>query len=88
MSQSDTTCGGHDLCGDKAGIEVINPYDEDSGPIVAWNTDPRTRFSDSSALWASNKPVPATAPRPAPKLSTTPTQPVAPASTARPAAHR
>ncbi|GGU55257.1 hypothetical protein GCM10010211_19930 [Streptomyces albospinus] len=67
------------------GIEVISLYAADRGPIVGWNTDPRTRFSDHPSLWHPGQPVPATRPpRTAPPLATP-----APTSTAaRPATHR
>ncbi|PKV84307.1 hypothetical protein [Streptomyces sp. TLI_146] len=68
-----------------ASIEVISLYAPDRGPIVDWNTDPRTRFSDHHSLWLPGQPVPATRPpRTAPPLAAP-----APASTpARPATHR
>ncbi|MYT96610.1 MULTISPECIES: hypothetical protein [unclassified Streptomyces] len=44
------------------GIEVISLYAADRGPIVDWNTDPRTRFSDNRYLWLPGHPVPATQP--------------------------
>ncbi|MFE0055304.1 hypothetical protein [Streptomyces sp. NPDC059003] len=68
-----------------AGIEVISLYAADRGPIVDWNTDPRTRFSDSPYLWLPGHPVPASRPprtRPAPAAPT----PAVPAP--RSAAHR
>ncbi|MFH8991382.1 hypothetical protein [Streptomyces sp. NPDC017940] len=68
-----------------AGIEVISLYAADRGPIVDWNTDPRTRFSDHPYQWLPGHPVPATRPpgtRPAPAAP-------GPASTAtRSATHR
>lgn len=45
-----------------AGIEVISLYAADRGPLVDWNSDPRTRFSDNPYLWLPGHPVPATRP--------------------------
>ncbi|MEU7646303.1 hypothetical protein [Streptomyces huasconensis] len=67
------------------GIEVISLYAADRGPIVDWNTDPRTRFSDHPYLWLPGQPVPAT------RLPRTTLVPAAPAPTSpavRPATHR
>ncbi|MFI6012523.1 hypothetical protein ACIBAG_27510 [Streptomyces sp. NPDC051243] len=44
------------------GIEVIPLREEDIGPVVPWDTNPRSRFSDHQFLWASNRPVPVTRP--------------------------
>ncbi|MEU4347040.1 hypothetical protein [Streptomyces sp. NPDC023838] len=67
------------------GIEVISLTEVARGPVVAWDTDPRTRFSDHPSLWLPGQPVPATRPpRSAPPLAAP--APASPA--ARPAAHR
>lgn len=68
------------------GIEVISLDVADRGPVVDWNTDPRTRFSDTRYLWLPGHPVPATRP-----LRTTRAPAVAPKPTsaaAKPAARR
>ncbi|MER6331365.1 hypothetical protein ABT298_18960 [Streptomyces sp. NPDC001034] len=45
------------------GIEVINVQLQAGwGPVVGWDTDPRTRFSDHTAHWAFHLPVPAVKP--------------------------
>ncbi|WP_445020480.1 hypothetical protein [Streptomyces sp. SAS_276] len=46
------------------GIEVISLLHEDIGPVVDWNTDPRSVFSDDPARWHSDAPPPVTAPAP------------------------
>ncbi|WP_107095009.1 hypothetical protein [Streptomyces chattanoogensis] len=51
------------------GIEVINLVHEDIGPVVDWNTDPRTVFSDNPAHWSSLAPAPVITP-----VRTTPPQ--------------
>ncbi|MDF3292416.1 hypothetical protein [Streptomyces silvisoli] len=71
------------------GIEVIPLSEEDHGPVVDWNTDPRARFSDSYARWKPGRPIPATIPPRATHPQATPAQPAAaPASTARPSTRR
>ncbi|WP_253916137.1 hypothetical protein [Streptomyces sp. MNP-20] len=42
------------------GIEVISLEAADRGPLVAWNTNPHTLFSNSRHLWLPGHPVPAT----------------------------
>ncbi|MFG3362709.1 MULTISPECIES: hypothetical protein [Streptomyces] len=45
------------------GIEVISVRIQAGwGPLVPWDTDPRTRFSDHPAHWAFEKPLPVIAP--------------------------
>ncbi|MFD4476436.1 hypothetical protein ACFWPU_10030 [Streptomyces sp. NPDC058471] len=68
-----------------AGIEVISLSADDRGPIVDWDTDPRTRFSDHPDLWLPGQPVPATRP---PRTTPAPAAPAPTSSAARPAAHR
>ncbi|OYP14871.1 hypothetical protein CFC35_10440 [Streptomyces sp. FBKL.4005] len=58
------------------GIEVISVAHADAGPIIGWDTDPRTRFSDHPAHWP--------APTPPPLATSTPT--ARPPQTARAAA--
>ena len=67
------------------GIEVIPLRREKTGPVVPWNTDPRTRFSDHPYLWLPKHPVPGTQPpRPKQALATPKTTPAA----AKPAVRR
>ncbi|MFF0201922.1 hypothetical protein [Streptomyces sp. NPDC005017] len=65
------------------GIEVIPLHAEARGPVVAWDTDPRARFSNGTYRWRPGKPVPATLPPRAAALST-PTATPAPVSAATP----
>ncbi|MGY4968343.1 hypothetical protein ACWGCC_03810 [Streptomyces nigrescens] len=58
----------------QAGIEVINLYAADHGSLIDWDTDPRTRFSDSQHLWAPDLPIPATRP---PRITPSPNVPAA-----------
>ncbi|MEI5100914.1 hypothetical protein RB200_23230 [Streptomyces sp. PmtG] len=67
------------------GIEVISLDAADRGPIVSWDTDPRTRFSDHPHLWLPGQPVPATRP---PRTTPAPAAPAPTSPAARPAAHR
>ncbi len=67
------------------GIEVISLYAADRGPIVDWNTDPRTRFSDHPYLWLPGQPVPATR---LPRTTLVPAAAQATSAAARPATHR
>lgn len=46
------------------GIEVISLLHEDIGPLVDWNTDPRSVFNDDPALWHTSALPPITAPTP------------------------
>ncbi|MER5782649.1 hypothetical protein ABT104_13115 [Streptomyces mobaraensis] len=61
------------------GVEVISCHDYPRGPVVAWNTDPRARFSDAGVLWKAGHPVPATAP---PRATQPPAKPVTVTTTA------
>ncbi|MGC0328115.1 hypothetical protein RKD23_001105 [Streptomyces sp. SAI-170] len=59
------------------GIEVISVVHADAGPLIAWDTDPHTPFSDHPGHWPapSKAPVAASAARPpqtAPAQSTGP----------------
>lgn len=67
------------------GIEVIPLDAEDRGPVVAWDTDPRARFSNGIYRWRTGRPIPATLlPRatapstPAPASASAPTARTAP----------
>ncbi|MEV7196906.1 hypothetical protein AB0N81_34660 [Streptomyces sp. NPDC093510] len=66
-------------------VEVISLYAADRGPIIDWNTDPRTRFSDHPYLWLPGQPVPATRP---PRTTPAPAAPAPTSPAARPATHR
>ncbi|MFJ6898147.1 hypothetical protein [Streptomyces hokutonensis] len=46
------------------GIEVISLLHQDIGPLLGWNTDPRSVFSDDPARWQCDAPPPVTAPVP------------------------
>lgn len=56
------------------GIEVIGLREHSRGPVLAWNTDPASRFSDSHHRWAPDLAPPVTirpgtaAPSPAPAV--------------------
>ncbi|MER6031551.1 hypothetical protein [Streptomyces sp. NPDC001851] len=39
------------------GIEVISVPHADAGPVIGWDTDPRTRFSDHPAHWPTPTPL-------------------------------
>ncbi|MGQ4383575.1 hypothetical protein [Streptomyces sp. SAS_270] len=65
------------------GIEVIALHAYDRGPVVAWDTDPRSRVTANPSAWHPDTPAPIVAPRTAPRLSTS-----APAPAPRPAARR
>ncbi|MCZ4515378.1 hypothetical protein O3Q52_46155 [Streptomyces sp. ActVer] len=67
------------------GIEVIGLLAYDRGPVVEWDTDPRSRIVADPGAWNPDSPEPVVPPRTAPRLSTT-----APASapTPRKAARR
>ncbi|WP_329283902.1 hypothetical protein [Streptomyces sp. NBC_00691] len=60
--------------------EVVSRQMDAHGPVISWNTDPRTHFSEAMALWVPGTPPPMSLPRDLPKL--TPTPPAAPARTA------
>ena len=70
------------------GIEVISLLHEDAGPVVDWNTDPRTVFSDSPAHWSSTAPAPVLTPLRAAPPQASPTTRPANGSPARLAARR
>lgn len=57
------------------GIEVISLYEERRGPLVGWETDPRTRFSDQPRLWSPARPRPATTPPRTTQPSSAPAKP-------------
>ncbi|MER5737882.1 hypothetical protein ABT117_19690 [Streptomyces sp. NPDC002262] len=65
-----------------AGIEVISRQNDPRGPLISWDTDPRTRFSEAMALWMPGMPPPMAVPRDLPKLTPAPAPPGAPARTA------
>ncbi|MFJ6574047.1 hypothetical protein ACIQNU_42290 [Streptomyces sp. NPDC091292] len=71
------------------GIEVISAPGTARGPIVAWGTDPRTRFRDTASLWASDRPIPATTPPKTTARTATPGPTPSPITAAppRPRAH-
>ncbi|MET8683688.1 hypothetical protein ABZV77_05675 [Streptomyces sp. NPDC004732] len=64
------------------GIEVIALQEYDRGPVVAWDTDPRSRVTANPSAWHPDTPAPLVAPRTAPRLSTTASAP-APRKAAR-----
>jgi hypothetical protein len=66
------------------GIEVIPLDAEDRGPVVAWDADPRARFSNSTYRWRPGHPAPATLP----PRATAPSTPTAAPATARTASRR
>ncbi|MGW6742835.1 hypothetical protein ACWGDX_19285 [Streptomyces sp. NPDC055025] len=69
-----------------SGIEVISLTEDNHGPLVRWETDPRTRFSDHPRLWSPARPVPATAPPQATRIPAAPAKPTtapAPSTVAR-----
>ncbi|WP_326613522.1 hypothetical protein [Streptomyces scopuliridis] len=47
------------------GIEVIPVPHAEAGPVVRWDTDPRTRFSDHPGHWTSPVTIPVVTPAPA-----------------------
>lgn len=68
-------------------LEVIALTAYERGPLVDWNTDPRSRVLDHPGLWAPTGPAPVTAPpRPARLDTANPAQPVPPNT--RRSAHR
>ncbi|MEV7242811.1 hypothetical protein AB0N92_16390 [Streptomyces sp. NPDC093248] len=72
----------------KEGVEVISLLNEDIGPVVSWDTDPRTVFNDHPAAWSSLDPAPTIqASRSTPPPSA-PAAALAKAGTPRPAARR
>ncbi|MFC9331295.1 hypothetical protein [Kitasatospora sp. NPDC057015] len=44
------------------GIEVIGLSEHDRGPVVPWETDPRSRFSDRTHLWLPDGRLPVEVP--------------------------
>ncbi|MFE6856845.1 hypothetical protein ACFVDH_39370, partial [Streptomyces sp. NPDC057674] len=62
------------------GIEVISRQNDPRGPVISWDTDPRTHFSEAMALWMPGTPPPMSLRRDLPML--TPTPPAVPARTA------
>ncbi|KQV20949.1 MULTISPECIES: hypothetical protein [unclassified Kitasatospora] len=36
------------------GVEVIGLYEHERGPLVPWDTDPTTRFTDRAELWSKD----------------------------------
>ncbi|WP_329309205.1 hypothetical protein [Streptomyces microflavus] len=64
-----------------AGIEVISRQNDPRGPLISWDTDPRTHFSEAMALWMPGTPPPMSLPRDLPKLTPAPA-PTAPTRTA------
>nr|WP_079083888.1 hypothetical protein [Streptomyces longwoodensis] len=72
----------------KEGVEVISLLNEDIGPVVSWDTDPRTVFNDHPAAWSSLDRAPTIrASRSTPPPSA-PAAALAKAGTPRPAARR
>ncbi|WP_435218717.1 hypothetical protein [Streptomyces sp. bgisy034] len=66
------------------GIEVIALQAYDRGPVVAWDTDPRSQVTANPSAWHPDTLAPIVAPRTAPRLSTTASAPTpAPRKTAR-----
>ncbi|WP_435878418.1 hypothetical protein [Streptomyces werraensis] len=52
------------------GIEVISVPHADAGPVIGWDTDPRTLFSDHPADWPAPTPSPlATSTRTVPRAA-------------------
>ncbi|MFJ9033630.1 hypothetical protein ACIRQP_35030 [Streptomyces sp. NPDC102274] len=58
-----------------SGVEVISLTEEKHGPLVRWDTDPRTRFSDHPGLWSPARPAPTTAPAAGCAAPATPAKP-------------
>ncbi|MFD7862174.1 hypothetical protein [Streptomyces sp. NPDC059783] len=59
------------------GIEVIALQAYDRGPVVAWDTDPRSRVTANPSAWHPDTPAPVAAPRTAPHLATAASAPAA-----------
>ncbi|MEV7413275.1 hypothetical protein AB0O04_36290 [Streptomyces althioticus] len=58
------------------GIEVISVPHADAGPVIGWDTDPRTLFSDHPADWPAPTPSPlATSTRTVPRTARTAVSP-------------
>ncbi|MEV7731668.1 hypothetical protein AB0O75_06050 [Streptomyces sp. NPDC088921] len=68
----------------ESGIEVIGLLAYDRGPVVGWDTDPRSRIVDDPGAWNPDSPAPVVPPRTAPRLSATaPASAPTPRKTAR-----
>ncbi len=66
-----------------SGIQVTAVGSYKSGPVVGWNTDPRSRIIDYPQLWTPDGPPPVTAqPRPTSLTATSTTPAPAPARAA------
>ncbi|MCL2729704.1 MAG: hypothetical protein FWE15_06725 [Actinomycetia bacterium] len=71
------------------GVEVIALTEDTRGPVVGWDSDPRTSYSDEPHLWRPDSPPPLTALRPkAPVLTATRPPAVGLPSARQPTAHR
>ncbi|GAB7185635.1 hypothetical protein ATKI12_5466 [Kitasatospora sp. Ki12] len=86
------------------GVEVIGLYEYERGPVVPWDTEPTSVFSDYAGLWSPTGPLPVTAPpssaaaaarassgkirSAAPARATDPDGALSPAPLAKPAAGR
>ncbi|ROQ70173.1 hypothetical protein EDD93_4683 [Streptomyces sp. 840.1] len=53
----------------ETGIEVIGLLAYDRGPVVGWDTDPRSRIRTDPGAWNPESPAPVVPPRTAPRLS-------------------
>ncbi|MEV0445830.1 hypothetical protein AB0I84_12485 [Streptomyces spectabilis] len=69
----------------RQGIEVIGLHEAARGPLVDWNTDPRTRFRDSQRLWLPGHSVPAAQP---PRTTRVPAAPMPASPATKPTARR
>ncbi|WP_433919822.1 hypothetical protein OIE50_38955 [Streptomyces canus] len=68
----------------ESGIEVIGLPAYDRGPVVGWDTDPRSRIVADPGAWNPDSPAPVVPPRTAPRLSATaPASAPAPRNAAR-----
>lgn len=64
------------------GIEVISLLHEDIGPVIGWDTDPRTAFTDHPGAW-SCAPAPAIRRTPPRVASAHPAPPPPPQASAK-----
>ncbi|WP_240678039.1 hypothetical protein [Streptomyces griseoviridis] len=55
----------------ESGIEVIGLLAYDRGPVVEWDTDPRSCIIADPGAWNPDSPAPVVPPRTAPRLSAT-----------------
>ncbi|MFG2683574.1 hypothetical protein [Streptomyces sp. NPDC048392] len=55
----------------ETGIEVIGLLAYDRGPVVGWDTDPRSRIRTDPGAWNPDSQAPVVPPRVAPRLSAT-----------------